>query len=104
MRLHGSSERGFCFFFQAEDGIRDVAVTGVQTCALPISAGTRNRELRTRCPRQKIVRQLPALPCRDKAIPKAENRLCRTTRKIEDPMTLRHPACHGAISSHSRLD
>src|SRR2546429_2719033 len=30
---------GYCrffFFFQAEDGIRDVAVTGVQTCALPI--------------------------------------------------------------------
>src|SRR2546422_8773025 len=30
-----------CFFFQAEDGIRDVAVTGVQTCALPISSGSR---------------------------------------------------------------
>src|SRR2546429_5046960 len=29
------------FFFQAEDGIRDVAVTGVQTCALPISVFTR---------------------------------------------------------------
>ena len=34
--------RGFCvcvvffFFFQAEDGIRDWSVTGVQTCALPI--------------------------------------------------------------------
>src|SRR5256884_9064953 len=28
----------YFFFFQAEDGIRDVAVTGVQTCALPISA------------------------------------------------------------------
>src|SRR3712207_7394456 len=28
-----------CFFFQAEDGIRDIGVTGVQTCALPISAG-----------------------------------------------------------------
>src|SRR5256884_510577 len=28
---------GVFFFFQAEDGIRDVAVTGVQTCALPIS-------------------------------------------------------------------
>src|SRR5205085_4488361 len=29
---------GFCFFFffQAEDGIRDLTVTGVQTCALPI--------------------------------------------------------------------
>src|SRR5437879_13537183 len=27
------------FFFQAEDGIRDTSVTGVQTCALPISGG-----------------------------------------------------------------
>src|SRR5207253_4730574 len=27
------------FFFQAEDGIRDGHVTGVQTCALPISVG-----------------------------------------------------------------
>src|SRR5690606_40551186 len=27
----------FCFFFQAEVGIRDFHVTGVQTCALPIS-------------------------------------------------------------------
>src|SRR5262249_56030347 len=31
---------GVCvFFFQAEDGIRDWSVTGVQTCALPISVG-----------------------------------------------------------------
>src|SRR2546430_5028934 len=29
----------FFFFFQAEDGIRDLTVTGVQTCALPISLG-----------------------------------------------------------------
>src|SRR5207237_5720563 len=28
-----------CFFFQAEDGIRDSSVTGVQTCALPICDG-----------------------------------------------------------------
>src|SRR5205085_9281520 len=28
------------FFFQAEDGIRDVTVTGVQTCALPICVGS----------------------------------------------------------------
>src|SRR3712207_8081601 len=28
----------YIFFFQAEDGIRDIGVTGVQTCALPISA------------------------------------------------------------------
>src|SRR2546422_6398811 len=31
----------FFFFFQAEDGIRDVAVTGVQTCALPIFTAIR---------------------------------------------------------------
>src|SRR6266498_5285922 len=30
----------FFFFFQAEDGIRDADVTGVQTCALPISGCT----------------------------------------------------------------
>src|SRR5256884_4632175 len=36
--LHVSVRVVVFFFFQAEDGIRDVAVTGVQTCALPISA------------------------------------------------------------------
>src|SRR5258707_6080355 len=38
--LHSSHELMysivFFFFFQAEDGIRDIGVTGVQTCALPI--------------------------------------------------------------------
>src|SRR5690349_3479098 len=33
----------FFFFFQAEDGIRDLYVTGVQTCALPISQSTSSR-------------------------------------------------------------
>src|SRR5215203_700284 len=37
-----------CFFFQAEDGIRDIGVTGVQTCALPISCA-RSRADRGRC-------------------------------------------------------
>src|SRR2546429_6517496 len=40
--------RRLCFFFQAEDGIRDVAVTGVQTCALPIlrlALGARPRDV-----------------------------------------------------------
>src|SRR3712207_7805275 len=32
------------FFFQAEDGIRDIGVTGVQTCALPILAASRRAE------------------------------------------------------------
>src|SRR5258706_13343837 len=33
----------FFFFFQAEDGIRDWSVTGVQTCALPISSSSSGR-------------------------------------------------------------
>src|SRR5206468_6533446 len=39
--VSGDDERGrdVCFFFQAEDGIRDLIVTGVQTCALPIFLG-----------------------------------------------------------------
>src|SRR5258708_31317721 len=43
----------FFFFFQAEDGIRDDLVTGVQTCALPISCRgrmVRARSHRTRSP------------------------------------------------------
>src|SRR2546427_723799 len=39
------------FFFQAEDGIRDLTVTGVQTCALPIS--------RTARPSQMLAAALP---------------------------------------------
>src|SRR2546429_1792123 len=52
------------FFFQAEDGIRDVAVTGVQTCALPISrildGGARRRQefaRRLLCNRQWAIRR-----------------------------------------------
>src|SRR2546427_52805 len=36
-------ESCFFFFFQAEDGIRDLTVTGVQTCALPICGTTLDR-------------------------------------------------------------
>src|SRR3712207_8998631 len=36
MELRGVLLRCSLFFFQAEDGIRDIGVTGVQTCALPI--------------------------------------------------------------------
>src|SRR2546427_2424460 len=54
------------FFFQAEDGIRDLTVTGVQTCALPISRFVAlgfnriaDRELDARNPRTR-ARELPA--------------------------------------------
>src|SRR3712207_9520537 len=36
MNVGGVVEECVLFFFQAEDGIRDIGVTGVQTCALPI--------------------------------------------------------------------
>src|SRR5256886_3705486 len=50
------------FFFQAEDGIRDLTVTGVQTCALPIcrSAGCRRRSGRSR--RNRAHRDRAAAP------------------------------------------
>src|SRR3712207_8834498 len=35
----------YVFFFQAEDGIRDIGVTGVQTCTLPISTRAKAQEL-----------------------------------------------------------
>src|SRR3989441_10061562 len=38
-------EFSFFFFFQAEDGIRDKLVTGVQTCALPISSPDWHRRI-----------------------------------------------------------
>src|SRR3989441_3195641 len=49
MGWRGRESRGICrsagcFFFQAEDGIRDKLVTGVQTCALPISTSALDME------------------------------------------------------------
>src|ERR1022692_4405458 len=43
-------------FFQAEDGIRDYKVTGVQTCALPIWKVQRSRQRRRRRRREHLVR------------------------------------------------
>ena len=49
--LRGGEDKGggfVFFFFQAEDGIRDDLVTGVQTCALPISRNGQYKK-RGRC-------------------------------------------------------
>src|SRR2546421_2574735 len=57
------------FFFQAEDGIRDLIVTGVQTCALPISVPRQRRNRRCsaanrcRARRTVIARRIAAKPC-----------------------------------------
>src|SRR6266850_2506686 len=63
-------ERFIFFFFQAEDGIRDYKVTGVQTCALPIFGDHRRRDGRQRArrgaghraPRHRVDRASMALP------------------------------------------
>src|SRR5438034_10631431 len=49
------------FFFQAEDGIRDHCVTGVQTCALPISVRARPTVPRDRRARGARLRLQPRL-------------------------------------------
>src|SRR5256884_7039228 len=56
------------FFFQAEDGIRDVAVTGVQTCALPIYIRDRALiEELFRTQRFDLIVHCAAQPSHDKA-------------------------------------
>src|SRR5262249_58899972 len=50
------------FFFQAEDGIRDWSVTGVQTCALPISPDRERRDDRLRDPISERIEVHAAAP------------------------------------------
>src|SRR5208282_32191 len=71
----------FFFFFQAEDGIRDATVTGVQTCALPIWP-------------------LPELPPSNAA--KARQALVVRTAR-ERNMTLREIARHTAAGTGHRV-
>src|SRR5438094_5975263 len=55
------------FFFQAEDGIRDRTVTGVQTCALPIS----------------VIRRRPGESRQKRVIPPAARIACAIRRSEE---------------------
>src|SRR5207244_7737038 len=67
----------FFFFFQAEDGIRDDLVTGVQTCALPISTAsvraaqkpTRSATSRSLVLRQASIVYLQDVRHRPEAVP-----------------------------------
>src|SRR2546429_7323551 len=60
--------RRWSFFFQAEGGIRDVAVTGVQTCALPIYPSSPSRANRLASLQSGArVSQLPAEALRGSA-------------------------------------
>src|SRR5256885_14430691 len=62
MLILGSCLSFFFFFFQAEDGIRDYKVTGVQTCALPITprrSGSPNRHWAGSCRSPRARRRAP---------------------------------------------
>src|SRR5689334_24487332 len=60
----------FFFFFQAEDGIRDGTVTGVQTCALPISRHPSPRHRGEQDGPGRLERgALPRDPQRDRGLP-----------------------------------
>src|SRR2546430_13409789 len=52
----------FYFFIQAEDGIRDLTVTGVQTCALPISGFCRRHQAARRHDPLETGRRCPEIP------------------------------------------
>src|SRR5689334_24567133 len=58
------------FFFQAEDGIRDGTVTGVQTCALPISY-----YLRYFYAHDEVVREQQSAPSRAAEVAEIESKL-----------------------------
>src|SRR5437763_9360040 len=78
----------YFFFFQAEDGIRDTSVTGVQTCALPIcSAAAPASELllgagrpvaRTASPRRLGLDDLPAAIHRRRSEERRVGKECRS--------------------------
>src|SRR5207237_7875071 len=89
----------YFFFFQAEDGIRDSSVTGVQTCALPISAvDERARrqlrdELGERLPRRSEQLEQVA-EARDRVVGRQELRedVAAADRAREDDAVLRRGA------------
>src|SRR5207253_8267907 len=78
----------FFFFFQAEDGIRDGHVTGVQTCALPIFACTHGRSFQNHASRRS------ARPARWRAPHCAQSRLRGTSGR---------PVRRGARSEERRV-
>src|SRR2546426_12510806 len=80
------------FFFQAEDGIRDYKVTGVQTCALPISCRRDHAPRPAPCRELvELVRaSLRALPRRDDVVREHElgHQKERETRRTHPPLDL----------------
>src|SRR3989454_12824223 len=80
----------FFFFFQAEDGIRDYKVTGVQTCALPISRADAGVAARTDADREEVRASgrrsgAPAVPPAGEPRVRADRRAPRRSRDGPSP-------------------
>src|SRR3989449_8758931 len=106
--------RLFFFFFQAEDGIRDVAVTGVQTCALPIlAAATDGRIDDTAAARRPLAHrsrqdrnmvgggQGPPEKDESPACRGRRGRVRRPARRVQAGLTGLEPATSGVTDRHS---
>src|SRR5206468_4392662 len=96
---HRDAESPSIFFFQAEDGIRDLIVTGVQTCALPISRcgrgvqgdadGTGCAQRRRRQPTDEQFASTPRVGRQDCwPVPDSRARRLRKVRKAVAPYGL----------------
>src|SRR5215469_10886623 len=78
------------FFFQAEDGIRDLYVTGVQTCALPISCARARRPSSSARPRARSTWRSKA-----RARPRSEE------RRVGKECRSRWSPCHSKKNDYS---
>src|SRR5438552_6276985 len=76
----GDLDASIVFFFQAEDGIRDDLVTGVQTCALPIfhGSGPRSGLARTAAHRQSPNSESAGFQLRGRSEERRVGKECRS--------------------------
>src|SRR5947209_9658878 len=84
-----AGRRDEVFFFQAEDGIRDIGVTGVQTCALPISPQLAARDECTEPSTQPAGSRHGSPPWPARGTQWRRARCCRTRSPVARTMALR---------------
>src|SRR5437763_14734506 len=91
------------FFFQAEDGIRDTSVTGVQTCALPISMPMRSFRS-AGISGDFIRREVPGAVRRPRAIrePALRAQYQRSKRRSEERRVGKECRCGGGGASEQK--
>src|SRR3712207_3238032 len=87
------------FFFQAEDGIRDIGVTGVQTCALPISTSSHHPQLSPPRGSLTILARTPA----DGREPPGETNVYSRARRVRKKTLAQPFGEERAVASDERL-